>query len=147
MIGNKNYSSWSLRAWLALRAGGIEFEEVRIPMFTERFKDEIGRHSPSRRVPVLVDGDLAVWDSLAICTHVLEKHPAAVGWPEDLPARVFARSITAEMHSGFLQVRDELPQNLKARTPLALVSSLRDRPQPGGPHSRDLGRRTAPIRR
>ena len=115
VIGNKNYSSWSLRAWLFLRASGLEFNEVRIPLFVDGWRDQIARHSPAGRVPVLVDGELSVWDTMAIYSHVREAHPQAVGWPAGREARAVARSIAAEMHSGFLGVRSQLPQNLRAR--------------------------------
>lgn len=122
VIGNKNYSSWSLRAWLFLRESGIDFEEIRIPMFTDHWRTEVARHTPAGRVPVLLDGDLAVWDTTAIYEHVRERHPQAVGWPQDPRARALARSVAAEMHSGFLAIRGELPQNLKARCQRPLES-------------------------
>lgn len=115
VIANRNYSSWSLRAWLHLTESNIPFEEIRIPLFTGTWKEEIARFSPGGRVPVLLDDDVRVWDSIAIISHVLEQHPDAVGWPASQAARAHARSISAEMHSGFLAVRDELPQNLRAR--------------------------------
>jgi glutathione S-transferase len=124
VIGNKNYSSWSLRPWLHLRESGIEFEEVHISLFSDGdWRDELSRYTSAGRVPVLVDGDLHVWDSLAIIGHVLERHgheEGVVGWPRDAGARAMARSISAEMHSGFLAIRDELPQNLRVRRLLAL---------------------------
>ena len=122
VIGNKNYSSWSLRAWLYLRESGVEFEEIRIPLFTEGWREELARYTPAARVPVLVDGDLSIWDSLAIFETVLETHPGAVGWPSDRAARARARSIAAEMHSGFLAIRNELPQNLRAPRALDIAS-------------------------
>ena len=85
-------------------------------MFTDNWQSEIARYSPSGRVPVLLDDDIAVWDTMAIIEHVLEKHPEAVGWPKSAAARAHARSLSAQMHSGFLALRDELPQNLRART-------------------------------
>ncbi len=115
VIANRNYSSWSLRVWLFLTESTIPFEEIRIPMFTASWQTEIARYSPGGRVPVLVDGDITVWDSSAIMEHVREQHSNAVGWPESVRARAHARSVSAEMHSGFLAVRDELPQNLRAR--------------------------------
>jgi glutathione S-transferase len=115
VIGNRNYSSWSLRAWLFLRQSGIAFEEIRIPLFTADWAETVARYSPTGRVPVLLDGDIRVWDTLSIIEHVRERHPGAVGWPEDVAARAEARSIAAEMHAGFLAIRDELPQNLRLR--------------------------------
>jgi glutathione S-transferase len=115
VIANRNYSSWSLRAWLYLTESNIEFEEIWIPLFTDDWQSEIAKYSPAGRLPVLLDDDIAVWDTMAIISHVLEKHPGAVGWPSSAAARAHARSISAEMHSGFFAVRDELPQNLRAR--------------------------------
>jgi len=115
IIGNKNYSSWSLRAWLYLRESQIPFEEIRIPLYTSDWEQQIVRYSPTKRVPVLIDGDLHVWDSLAIFEYVRERYPQAVGWPSEVATRAHARSITAEMHSGFLAVREELSLNVRAR--------------------------------
>jgi glutathione S-transferase len=113
IIANRNYSSWSLRAWLFLIESNIAFEEIRIPLFTENWSEEVARYSPGGRLPVLLDGGMTVWDSIAIMEHVREKHPEAVGWPVSDRARAHARSVSAEMHSGFLALRDELPQNLR----------------------------------
>jgi glutathione S-transferase len=118
VIANRNYSSWSLRAWLHLTESNLAFEEIRIPLYTANWRKEIARYSPGGLVPVLLDGDNTVWDSLAIMEHVLEQHPDAVGWPASERARAHARSVTAEMHSGFLALRGELPQNLRARRKL-----------------------------
>lgn len=113
VIGNKNYSSWSLRAWLYLTESHLPFEEIRLSLFTDQWKSQIGRYSPSGRVPVLLDGDITVWDSLAIMEYVREHYPDAVGWPRDRAARAYAWAIGAEMHSGFLAIRQELPQNIR----------------------------------
>ena len=118
VIANRNYSSWSLRAWLYLAESGIEFEEIRIPLFTDQWREEIARYSPVGRVPVLIDDGFSIWDSTAIIEYAREQFPGAVDWPEDHKQRAHARSISAEMHSGFLALRDELPQNLRARCPL-----------------------------
>src|SRR5882724_5272840 len=115
VIGNKNYSSWSLRVWLYLRESQIPFEEIRIPLYTSDWVQQIARYSPTKRVPVLIDGDLHVWDSIAIFAYLLERYPQAVGWPSEVAARAHARCITAEMHAGFLAVREELPLNVRAR--------------------------------
>jgi glutathione S-transferase len=115
VIGNRNYSSWSLRAWLYLLLSGISFEEIRIPLFTGGWQENIARYTPAGRVPVLLDDELAVWDSLAIFEYIRERHENAVSWPAADTARALARSIVAEMHSGFMAVRDELPQNIRAR--------------------------------
>ncbi len=116
VIGNYNYSSWSLRAWLYMKASGIEFEEIRIPLFTEQWHREIGDYTPARRVPVLLDGALRVWDTMAIMDHLRERHRDALGWPDGDAAKALARSIAAEMHSGFLAIREEMPLNIRART-------------------------------
>ncbi|MGD1907111.1 MAG: glutathione S-transferase family protein [Leptolyngbyaceae cyanobacterium] len=115
VIGNKNYSSWSLRAWLFLKESGLVFEEVMLPLFTEQWYQDIARYTPAGRVPVLLDGDQVIWDSTAIMAHLQEQYPEAVGWPQALSARAYARSVAAEMHSGFLAIREELPQNIRAR--------------------------------
>lgn len=113
-IGNKNYSSWSMRPWLALRANGIPFEEISIPLYTDNKadKDRILSFSRAGKVPVLVDGDITVWDSLAIIEYVAERFPESRLWPEDRASRAHARSICAEMHSGFLPLRNECGMNL-----------------------------------
>ncbi|MDH3692804.1 MAG: glutathione S-transferase family protein [Gammaproteobacteria bacterium] len=115
VIGNRNYSSWSLRAWLYLRLSEISFDEIRIPLFTGSWQEEIARYSPAGRVPVLLDEDLAVWDSLAIVEYIRERHTDAISWPLAPAARAHAWSIVAEMHSGFMALRDELPQNIRAQ--------------------------------
>ena len=113
VIGNKNYSSWSMRPWLALRANNIAFEEVFIPLYTgEADKQRILDVTPSGKVPALVDGDITVWDSLAIIEYVAERFPQAGLWPQDRAARAHARSISAEMHSGVVPLRSECGMNL-----------------------------------
>ena len=113
VIGNKNYSSWSMRPWLALRANNIAFEEVFIPLYTgEADKKRILGFTRSGKVPALVDGDVTVWDSLAIIEYLAEGFPEARLWPEDRARRAHARSISAEMHSGFAALRNECGMNL-----------------------------------
>jgi glutathione S-transferase len=113
VIGNKNYSSWSMRPWLALRANNIDFEEIFIPLYTgEADKQRILSFTHSGKVPVLIDGDVTIWDSLAIIEYVAERFPEARLWPEDRARRAHARSIAAEMHSGFLALRNECGMNL-----------------------------------
>lgn len=111
VIGNKNFSSWSLRPWLLLKMLSIDFDEVRIALFTADSKAAISQHSPSGKVPVLKHGNVTVWDSLAICEYIAESHPKA--WPQEVRARCVARSVSAEMHSGFPAVRQELPMNCR----------------------------------
>lgn len=115
VIGNKNYSSWSLRPWLLMRHAGIDFDELRLPLDTPDFCRDIPRHSPSGRVPVLRHGDLTVWDSLAICEYVDEVWLDRRGWPADRAVRAVARSAAAEMHSGFAALRQHLPMNCRRR--------------------------------
>ncbi|QHB53704.1 glutathione S-transferase [Ralstonia solanacearum] len=117
VIGNKNYSSWSLRPWLLARQAGIPFEEIRLRLGSEGFAAEVHRYSPAGRVPVLVDGDITVWDSLAICETLAERFPRARLWPEDPKARAHARSICAEMHAGFANLRSQMPMNVTAMLP------------------------------
>ena len=107
VIGNKNYSSWSMRPWIALKAANIAFEEVMIPLYTgAEDKARILGFTPSGKVPVLVDGDVTVWDSLAIIEYAAERFPEATLWPEDRASRAHARSVSAEMHSGFMALRN-----------------------------------------
>jgi glutathione S-transferase len=113
VIGNKNYSSWSLRAWLMLRHAGIDFEEMRIPLATPGCDLKLLYFSPAGKVPVYRKGDLAVWDSLAIAEYLYEQYPAL--WPADPVARAHARSISAEMHAGFSALRTAMPMNIRAR--------------------------------
>lgn len=122
IIANKTYSSWSLRPWLLLRHFGIPFEEVRLALDTDEFRQRIGALSPSGRVPVLHDGRLVVWDSLAIVEYVNECYLHGRGWPSDPATRARARSVVAEMHSGFSALRAELPMNLK-RSPAPVATS------------------------
>src|SRR5438445_6164858 len=113
VIGNKNYSSWSMRPWLALRAKNIAFEEVFIPLYTDKAdKDRLLSVSRAGKVPALIDDDVTVWDSLSIIEYLAEKFPEAGLWPEDRAARAHARSISAEMHSGFMALRNECGMNL-----------------------------------
>jgi glutathione S-transferase len=113
VIGNKNYSSWSMRPWLALRANDIAFDEFFIPLYTgEADKKRILEFTHSGKVPALIDGDITIWDSLAIIEYVAEKFPQTRLWPEDRAGRAHARSISAEMHSGFAALRNECGMNL-----------------------------------
>ena len=114
-IGNRNYSSWSLRPWLLMRRAGLEFDVVDVPLDTEDTPEAMLRWSPTGRVPVLHDGELVVWDSLAICEHVAELAPGAGLWPADRAERALARSMSAEMHSGFPSLRAAMPMNCRRR--------------------------------
>jgi len=116
VIGNKNYSSWSLRAWLAMKQAGLEFAEVRIPLDGSTTHEEIRRYSPSGKVPVLIDGDLKVWESLAICEYVADRFASDL-WPADVAQRAIARSICAEMHAGFQNLRENMPMDCRNRYP------------------------------
>lgn len=113
VIGNKNYSSWSMRPWMMLKAAGIPFEEVVIPLYTgDADKQRILRYSPAGKVPILIDGAISVWDSLAIIEYLAERFPDKAIWPLDPAARAQARSISAEMHSGFMPLRNECGMNI-----------------------------------
>ncbi len=114
VIGNKNYSSWSLRPWLLMRESGIEFKEHRIPLDVPSTKEAIAAVSPAGRVPVLITGESHVWDSLAIAETLAERYPDKQLWPKDDDARAYARSLSAEMHSGFAALRNEMPMNCRA---------------------------------
>jgi glutathione S-transferase len=117
LIGNKNYSSWSLRAWLPLAHHGIEFKETRLTMFTPAFHAAIARVSPAGRVPILIDEGVTIWDTLAIAEYVAEKYPNLGLWPAERADRARARSICAEMHSGFQSLRNGMPMNVEASLP------------------------------
>ena len=120
-IGNKNYSSWSMRPWVLLTQAGIPFDEVKLRFDAfaaeSKFKTELARISPAGRVPVLVDADLVVWDTLAIAEYVAERFPEQRLWPQDTKARARARSVCAEMHSGFGALRSHFPMNIEAALP------------------------------
>ena len=112
VIGNKNYSSWSLRPWIAMKSAGIAFDEKVIPLYQPGSREQILRFSPAGKVPVLIDGDNAIWESLAILEYLAEKFPAAKLWPADVHARGVARSIAHEMHGGFQALRRNCPMNM-----------------------------------
>jgi glutathione S-transferase len=115
IVGNKNYSSWSLRPWLAMKVAGIPFTEHRIPLYGPGSREQILAFSPAGKVPCLVDGNLSIWDSLAICETLAERYPGL--WPKDPAARAVARSVSAEMHSGFAQLRTHMSMNIRTRHP------------------------------
>src|SRR5580700_4056335 len=122
-VGNRNYASWSLRAWLALKATGAPFEEVVIPILVPGSKETLLKYSPSGKVPALHHGDIVVWDSLAICGYLADIFPAAGLWPDDPGAKAVARSISAEMHSGFQALRNQFPMNIRSNVPGREVTS------------------------
>ena len=117
VVGSKNHSSWSLRPYLALAHTGQPFREVVVPLGQADTAANIAKYSPSGRVPTLLHGELVIWDSLAICEYVAELFPQANLWPRDASARAVARSVTAEMHSGFTNLRNNMPMHIRARRP------------------------------
>jgi glutathione S-transferase len=117
VVGNKNYSSWSLRGFLAARAAGVRFDEVLVRLSEPGSKDELLKHSPAGKVPILEHGDRVIWDSLAIIEYLAEARPEAGLWPADPGARAHARSIAAEMHAGFRALRAGMPMNLRKSLP------------------------------
>ena len=131
-VGNKNYSSWSMRPWVLLRQAGIAFEEIpiRFDAFEagSAFRQAIGRISPAGKVPVLDDDGFVVWDSLAIAEYLAERFPDKHLWPQDARARARARSVCAEMHSGFAALRTACPMNIEARLPEVGQLIWRDKP-------------------
>jgi glutathione S-transferase len=112
ILGNKNYSSWSFRPWIGMKAAGIAFEETVISLEAKDFKARVTALSGAGKVPVLVDGDVRVWESLAILEYVAEKFPTAALWPENAGIRANARAVASEMHAGFLPLRRQLPMNM-----------------------------------
>ncbi len=117
VIGNKNYSSWSLRGWLMAKIAGLEFDEVVVPLDLPETQATIRKHSPSGRVPVLLHRGLAVWESLAIAEYLNDLKPEAGLWPDSSAARAHARSISCEMHAGFADLRNSMPMNIRASYP------------------------------
>jgi glutathione S-transferase len=120
VIGNKNYSSWSMRPWVLMRQLGLHFEEVKLRFdFTPHsaFRRAVAHYSPAGLVPVLLDDDFAVWDTLAICEYLNDKFPGHGVWPEDMRERARARSLAAEMHGGFRALRNLCPMNIEASLP------------------------------
>jgi len=122
VIGNKNYSSWSLRPWLVLKYFKIPFEEVQVVLAQPGTKEKILQHSPAGKVPILKHGKTVIWESLAICEHLAELFSNRNLWPADKNARATARSIANEMHAGFIHLRKTCPVNIKARKPLEKIS-------------------------
>lgn len=125
-IGNKNYSTWSLRPWLLLSAFDVDFEEIQESLIQEGIKERLGKHSPTFRVPVLIDDSLNIWDSLAICEYISEKYLKGKGWPENQNRRAEARSLCSEMHSGFTALRNEMPMNCRAKRTIELSLAAKE---------------------
>jgi len=123
IIGTRKWSTWSLRPWLALKRTGAAFSETVITLRETGVTEEIAKHSPSGRVPVLRDGDLVIWDSLAICEYLADKFPDAGLWPKDLERRALARAASAEMHSGFPSLRGECPMDIGLRSVVDLAEA------------------------
>lgn len=117
VVGNKNYSSWSLRPWLALKQTKQKFEEIVVPLRHPYTRGEILKHSPSGKVPLLTHGSVRVWESLAICEYLAEAFPAAKLWPQDPAVRAHARAVSNEMHAGFAELRRTMPMDIRNRWP------------------------------
>jgi len=115
VIGNKNYSSWSLRPWLLLRHFDIPFNERLESLANPMLNERLAAYSPSQKVPVLIDKTLTIWDSMAICEYICETYLANRGWPQQKERRAQARSVCAEMHAGFTHIRHQLPMNCRAQ--------------------------------
>lgn len=130
-IGNKNYSSWSMRPWLLMRQRGIPFEETKLRLSFDAgspFKNQLLQFAPTGKVPLLLDGELAVWDTLAIAEYLSEKYPTLHLWPAQPKQRARARCLCAEMHSGFAALRSSFPMNLEASLPEVGARLLRESP-------------------
>jgi glutathione S-transferase len=112
IVGNKNYSSWSLRPWIAMKVAGIAFDERVIPLYEPGSREEVLKYSPAGKVPVLIDGEQRIWETLAVLEHLAEKFPEASLWPKDGAARSHARVVASEMHAGFTALRRNCPMNL-----------------------------------
>lgn len=117
IIGNKAYSSWSMRAWLAVHHAGLDAEDVVVPLYEPGSPEQILGYSPTGKVPCLMDGAVAIWDSLAICEYVAEQNPGAGLLPDDRLARAVCRSASAEMHSGYMALRKNMPMNVRKSLP------------------------------
>ena len=115
VIGDKNLSSWSMRAWLAAKASELPFKEILVPLDQPETKSELQKFSPSSKVPCLIHGDLRIWDSLAICEYIAELAPQKFLWPENKQTRAIARSYVSEMHSGFSGLRSQLSMDIRLR--------------------------------
>ena len=121
VIGNKAYSSWSLRPWLLMKHAGIAFDEVRIPLYQDGHVAKIRGYSAAGKVPVLIDGGITVWESLAICEYVAERHPGKQLWPDDPGVRAYGRAISTEMHAGFAALRGNMGMNVRRVMPAVAI--------------------------
>nr|WP_314898687.1 glutathione S-transferase family protein [uncultured Deefgea sp.] len=124
VIGNKNYSSWSLRPWLGLKVAGIEFDEQLHNLYAANAREERLQWSPSGKVPVLLDGDVTIWETLAIAEYIAERFPLAQLWPQDPIARALARTVCAEMHAGFVALRTACPMDVRSRKTVVMTPEL-----------------------
>ncbi len=122
IIGNKNYSSWSLRPWLAMKHTGVDFREIRLSLYTPNSSSEIRQYSPSGKVPCLIDGNLKIWESLAICEYIAEQFAPSL-LPTDSISKAIVRSVSQEMHAGFSCLRQSMPMNCRARLPQKEINS------------------------
>lgn len=113
IIGNKNYSSWSLRPWIAMRHAGLDFTDEVIPLYEPGSAEKVLKYSPTGKVPVLIDGDQVIWETIAILEHLADKFPKAQLWPSDPVARTHARVVASEMHAGFGPLRRHCPMNMR----------------------------------
>jgi glutathione S-transferase len=122
VLGDKNYSSWSLRPWLLMRMLKIPFDEINVDIYNKGARARVLEHSPSGKVPALKTGDLTIWDTLAIIEYLAENHPDLAIWPKEPEARAMARVVSAEMHSGFENLRTDMPMDMTGSKPVAEVS-------------------------
>ena len=126
VIGNKNYSTWSLRSWLLLKYFDINFEEQQISLETVNLSNHLLKFSPSKRVPVVIDSsnDTTIWDSLAICEYINDFYLKARGWPSTMADRALARAVSCEMHAGFAELRNSMPMNIRAKRKIEFDNAL-----------------------
>lgn len=124
VIGNKAYSSWSLRPWLLMKHAGIAFDEVRIPLYQDGHVAKIRGYSAAGKVPILIDGGITVWESLAICEYLAERHPDQRLWPDDQGVRAYGRAISTEMHAGFAALRAKMGMNVRRVMPTAVTPEV-----------------------
>ena len=117
VIGNKNYSSWSLRPWLLMKQAEIDFEEIRIPLHQANTDSEIAKYSAAGKVPILIHGEITLWESLSICEYIAERFAKVHLWPQDAKVRAIARSVASEMHAGFQALRQNMPMDVRASYP------------------------------